>query len=329
MIKLFKSLVRNHFGFSRAETNGMLLLFPLILITMFSPFLFNQYYNLFKKQSFLDEKSALEWKRDLEKNIVIQTASTPPAKRFDQNRKNTGTKRVESPINIKRFAFNPNTVSKKQLISLGFSQRVASNWINFRNKGARYHSTTDLRKIYGLDTAHLSSLLSLIEFDPEPAGSEQSTADSLQTYATYKPSIIQKDLNLTNSEDLEKISGIGEKLSSRIIKYRDQLGGFHHMDQLSSVYHLDSMVIGRIRENFYLEKSIAQIDINLANESQLALHPYFSRKAARVIVNYREQHGSYHSPEDLLKIHILNDSIVSKMSPYLRFAERNDIFKDQ
>lgn len=309
MINNLKSFVRNHFGFSKAETNGMILLFPVILLTIFSPFLINQYFQLSNRETIFDEKSALIWKKELENNIVIQ----PTAK------KNSIPIPEKPKAAIKKFAFNPNTISKKEILELGFSERVAGNWSKFIAAGGKFQSQKDLLKVYGMDSTHLSSLHSYLRFDPVKAENSVRKEFKKKEFKPFTMTFKEKNLNKTDTVDLKKISGVGERLSKRILKFRDKLGGFHSMEQLNDIYGLDSMVIEKIALQFHLTDSIKKIDINQITEKELALHPYFSYKISRVIINYREQHGPYRETGDLKKIHILNDSIISKISPYLQF----------
>src|SRR5690606_33714388 len=47
-----------------------------------------------------------------------------------------------------------------------------------------------------------------------------------------------KDLNTATAEELKSVNGIGDKLSARIVKFRDRLGGFLVDSQLYDVYGL-------------------------------------------------------------------------------------------
>lgn len=51
---------------------------------------------------------------------------------------------------------------------------------------------------------------------------------------SYKPFFI--DVNKADSAGFEKLYGIGPKLASRIVKYREWLGGFTHVEQVKEVY---------------------------------------------------------------------------------------------
>jgi DNA uptake protein ComE-like DNA-binding protein len=52
----------------------------------------------------------------------------------------------------------------------------------------------------------------------------------------------------------------------------------------------------------------------------LAQHPYISYNLAKLIVNYREQHGPYQKPEDLLNSKGIEPDDVKKIEAYVTFA---------
>ncbi len=58
------------------------------------------------------------------------------------------------------------------------------------------------------------------------------------------------DLNKATKEELQKVSGIGEALSKRIIAYRVKLGGFTADSQLHHVYGLEYQVVQRTLNEF-------------------------------------------------------------------------------
>jgi len=64
--------------------------------------------------------------------------------------------------------------------------------------------------------------------------------------------VVKKDLNLAKAEDLLPVHGIGPVLSQRIINYREALGGYKKESQLYKVYGLDSVVVLRLFDYFYL-----------------------------------------------------------------------------
>lgn len=134
-----------------------------------------------------------------------------------------------------------------------------------------------------------------------------------------KKEIIKIDLNAADSLALESLPFIGPSLSSRILQYRNRLGGFHSIQQLKEVYGLDSMAFVMLQKHGRLEQPVKPILINVCSFEELAKHPYVGYKLARIIVNYRLQHGDFNSAEDLKKIHVMNAEILRKIELYLQF----------
>ncbi|WP_237563210.1 ComEA family DNA-binding protein [Algoriphagus kandeliae] len=123
-----------------------------------------------------------------------------------------------------------------------------------------------------------------------------------------------------DSITLQVVPGIGPGLASRIIKFERALGGFNHPEQLNDIYGLKPEVANRIWEYFEFDGKIRnQIPINSIDVAELAKHPYVSYGQAKVLVAYRNQHGDFAGPEDLMKIKIFEKEWVEKLSPYLAF----------
>jgi len=220
-------------------------------------------------------------------------------------------------VPFRLFAFNPNTSSKEELMSLGFSLFLASRVENYRTKGGKFIIKADLLKLYGMDTALYSTLYNWIEL---PVEKPLKKFEEKKEFATNKKLAKEKfDLNLADSTQFISVYGIGSKLSTRIIKYRDRLGGFISTDQLTEVYGLDTVVINElIRKTFIAEnfKPVA-LEINEATEKELSTHPYIRYAIAKAITAYRFQHGNFKSLEDLTRIVIIDKPTFEKIKPYL------------
>lgn len=224
---------------------------------------------------------------------------------------------------IRRFDFNPNLVTQQEFIALGFDERLASRIVRYREKGGKFRIKSDLLKIYGVDSAFYYQLHAFITLPDK----ERRIARNIKKYPVEKAvsakRVIERfDMNNADTSQLKKIRGIGEKLSMRIIKYRELLGGFVNMDQLREVYGLDSTVINRCMENAVVRDEFRPIKINLntSSEKQLATHPYLG-KAAKAIVSYRFQHGEFEKVEDIRNVGALNEDLIKKVIPYLTVAD--------
>ncbi len=297
-----KYWIKNFFGFSRSQVNGFTLLLVLATMLLFSEPIWhwwakNRPTNNMKDKATLDSLIAT-WDT---KRPSIETTET-------------------REITQKLFHFNPNDATSENLLRLGFPENVAPRIIKYREKGGKFRIKSDLLKIYGVDSSfyhRIHSFINLPEqhaptYKPEKRRSEKETV-------LVKKSFEKFDLNSADTAQLKKIYGIGEKLSMRILKYRDVLGGFVAMNQLKEVYGLDSVVINRLIENSEIKYNYQplRININTATEKELFSHPYLS-KAAKAIVSYRFQHGAFRTVSEIRNINSLDEKIIHKIIPYLK-----------
>lgn len=141
---------------------------------------------------------------------------------------------------------------------------------------------------------------------------------------SYKPKEkIILDLNTADSVELVKVRGIGAYTARKIIKYRDHLGGFHSIFQLMEIYNnkWDSATILEMNKNVTINISaIRKIKINYITIEDLKKHPYVTWTIARAIVSYREKHGKYSAPKDLLNTSVVSPELLEKLKYYLDFS---------
>jgi DNA uptake protein ComE-like DNA-binding protein len=128
------------------------------------------------------------------------------------------------------------------------------------------------------------------------------------------------DINTADTSAFIALPGIGSKLAARIVLFRDRLGGFYDVDQVREVYGLQDSVFRKIAPLMICNaKSIKKIDINNAEKDILKVHPYIRWQMANALVEYRNQHGSFRSAEDLQKLENIDTDAVKKMMPYISF----------
>lgn len=145
---------------------------------------------------------------------------------------------------------------------------------------------------------------------------------------TVKKSSNQKQLDNLNqipfseadSITLQIVPGIGQATAGRIIKYRENLGGFHSKSQLIEVFGVKEETAAAIWEFFVFDSQIfRKIKINSIELQDLSSHPYISYGEAKVLIAFRNQHGRFNAAEDLLKVRIFKVEWVEKIKPYLDF----------
>lgn len=142
----------------------------------------------------------------------------------------------------------------------------------------------------------------------------------LKKITIKKPLIPQKiAINSSSASTLTKIRGIGPVLSTRIISYREKLGGFISLSQLDEVYGIENELLVELKSRFYINDSIAirKLNVNFSTIDSLKKHPYIDWSLANAIVAYREHHGPYDSIESIWDIQLLDSNTFFKIRPYI------------
>ena len=205
--------------------------------------------------------------------------------------------------------FDPNTVNKDELLNSGFNQFQASNLIKYRESGGKFFQSEDLLKIYGIDTAFYNSIKSFIhvaEIQPEVHVDKK------------EPNPIQIELNSADSTDLVQLNGIGPVYASRILKYRNLLGGFYAKQQLLEVYGFPEETYHSISESLTTDSlQVKKLRINFTGYAELIRHPYFEKRNVEAILNFRQSNGPFSSQEQLLTEGLMDTASFAIIRPYI------------
>ena len=243
----------------------------------------------------------------------------------------TAAKETKPNQPIELFSFNPNTTSKTDFERLGLSPKTAQSIINYRNKGGKFYKSEDLKKIYTLNEVDYERLKSYIDIpkiettNTEISKTEAEEDDGIMGFATApktdyikKSTTVKIDINTAQVEDLQQLKGIGEGYAKRIIKYRNDLGGFISINQIQEVYGISKEIFEQIQPQLIqTSKAIQKININTADYKTLVSHPYIDSKRANAIIKYRNQHGDFKSVEDLKNIYAISAKVLEQIKPYL------------
>lgn len=294
MINRLRSWTRAFFGISTREANGLIILLPLLLVSVFVIPVYHQW----------QSKQPIDFS-DNQRKLDSLLAHWP------EQKDSLTTSKV-----ITRFAFDPNTASLAQLDSLGFPEFLAQRIHNYRSKNGKFKVKSDLLKLYGMDSAFYNQVALYIAL-PDQRVADKPKTDTRQAIPGVSSEKI--DINLTDSTQLTKIYGIGAKLSMRIINYRTKLGGFVSMQQLQEVYGLDSVVINQLEKKYFVNPDFKprKIILNQASEKELSSHPYIKYPLAKAITTYRFQHGNFNALEEVKKIALVDETFYNKILPYL------------
>lgn len=110
-------------------------------------------------------------------------------------------------------------------------------------------------------------------------------------------------INRADSNRLMEVPGIGEAYSGRIVRYRDWLGGFYELEQLKEVYGMRDEHYEMMKDYLHIDKGVYEtIDINEVSSWDLQTHPYIDEDLAQRIEAYRDEHGPFHSIDEIREV---------------------------
>ncbi|MEJ6982166.1 helix-hairpin-helix domain-containing protein [Pedobacter sp. P351] len=304
MNKSFKEF----FEFSKKELNGLLILSILLMCILSAPIIY-AYLNPPKKYDYS------EYIAEVKEFRASAADKVPYKSRYRSNKVEADDEAFSGEL----FTFNPNNLSASDWKRLGLSDKQIKVIKNYESKGGKFYRKEDLKKIYSIKAGDYGRLEPFIDI-PQRNSSFRNTFKPAGNKSSTPRAVI--DLNSADSAQLESINGIGPAFASRIIKYRNRLGGFCKKEQLKEVYGLDTVLYQKLQSLVTLNPaSIKQIPVNLATFEDLKRHPYLSYKQMNAIIEYKKQHGDYKDINDLKQVAILNESVLNKIAPYLSFSK--------
>ncbi len=204
------------------------------------------------------------------------------------------------------FVFDPNDASPKELKKLGFSDKQATIIKNYLNKGGSFQSKEDLKKIYGISIEQYDKL--------EPYIFIKSHENEITP--KVKKEIVE--LNSATISQLTAIKGIGEYSAKAIIRYRERIGGFVHLNQLLEIKSISNDRLNGFKDQLKITPSkIKKISLNFSEVEDFVAHPYLNYQQAIEIVKFRSKNGPYQNIKQLLDNKILLKGSYGKIKPYL------------
>lgn len=128
------------------------------------------------------------------------------------------------------------------------------------------------------------------------------------------------ELNTADTTILKKVPGIGSSFAQRIIKFRDLLGGFYSVSQLSEVYGIDSDRYEAMKSWFIVDSTLVRkLTVNQYPTDSFPRHPYLSFRQARAIIQLRQQHKNLDSWNNLRLLEEFTETDRQRLEPYLSF----------
>ena len=305
-----KDFVKNYLFFGRRDRIGLISVFLIIAVIYLLP------------RFFARENEPFPLK---ERAVLVKAIDTLEASPRSRNGKvtdeQTATAHQYESSEIKRFSpgklfrFDPNTISIEGWKELGLTERTAKTINNYRNKGGKFYKPEDLQKIWGLPEGFYERVKNYIVITPLKKPWEPNNFS--RPYERAERKIAAVHINSADTSAFIALPGIGSKLALRIVNFRDKLGGFYSTNQVGETYGLPDSTFQKIKNYLQVSGDVKKLNINTATKDELKTHPYIKWNLANAIVEYRNQHGSFKSLEELKNIVLIDKTTFDKISHYL------------
>lgn len=301
--------IKDYLHFSRGERNGIFVLLTLIGLVL----LIKQYFVSREPEYFTPRKEI----------SILQAKLDSLAHK--EREKHHNSEKSRSKIEFKMTPFNPNDYTQKDWQALGLSEKQTQVVLNYKNKADSFSSKQQIKKLFVISDElyqHIEPYILLPDSIKKKRPLIKEKADRQQEEKTFQPykkrELVKVNINTADTAQWKKLYGIGEVLSQRIVKRREDLGGFYAKNQLSEIWGIKPEVLDNLDSLLILDKiTLRKININTATKEELKAHPYLYWKHANAIVNYRKQHGEYRELEGLKNVILITDTIYEKVYPYL------------
>ncbi|MCU0448493.1 MAG: helix-hairpin-helix domain-containing protein [Bernardetiaceae bacterium] len=325
---------QNAFGFSPTEANGFLALLGLLAVLVVGPLAVQSFWPSPTLPPNPTDAALLD-----QAVAAIQLEQRPQAEAEVDKPATRDFSPGPEQVALRPFPFDPNQLTEEQWKKLGLKPWLAQRIVKYRSRGGKFRIKADLKKIYGFPELAYDQLQAYIQLpeslekgwlngQDQVVASARSAPPAPEGERAHAPAPVRGrpapasfDLNQADTAQLRAVRGIGPVLAERIIKFRRGLGGFHSLDQLQEVYGLPPEARQALLEVATLPPApaINGLAINQADVNTLKTHPYLGYNLAQVIVNYRQQHGPFATPDDLLKTQVIDAEKLAKLRPYLKF----------
>ncbi|HEV8287127.1 MAG TPA: helix-hairpin-helix domain-containing protein [Chitinophagaceae bacterium] len=313
----WKEFLNDYFTFTRKERIGLLIIVVVIVVI----WIFPKVIASGKSRTLPIDTSWITAAKKLEhKETSLETNTNQNEENINEFVYAKTTDQHSNKLKGELFYFDPNTLTFDGWKRLGLREKTITIIQNYLNKGGHFFKPEDLKKIYGIHANEYQRLESYIKIETpkglnsdyiKPGFKREQLSNNNSKYSLV-------DINNADTSAFIALPGIGSKLALRIINFREKLGGFYSIDQIGETYGLSDSSFQKIKPFLKLENaSVKKININTATKDEMKLHPYIKWNLANAIVEYRNQHGTFSSQNDLKKITLITEEVFAKIKPYI------------
>ncbi len=127
------------------------------------------------------------------------------------------------------------------------------------------------------------------------------------------------ELNTADTTLLKTLPGIGSVYASRIVKFREALGGYYAVEQIQEIYGMPAETYDKIYPLLRTDTSLlSKINLKEASFREMLRHPYLEYEAVVSLANYRDT-ALIPSKSGLLRHNVLDSALIEKIDLYISY----------
>lgn len=228
--------------------------------------------------------------------------------------------KIESD-SVQIFAFDPNTIDLRGLVTLGFTKKEAVGILNFRERGKRFETPYDFADCYQVSLEMFERLKDSIVIDPKYRAKRYSHTrpqfeQSPRAEQTKEIRLFVFDVNEASADDFRAM-GFTVRQSAAIVNFRTSRGGFRSIEEFSECYIISPEKYEQLLPYMRIavapepEPAVAAkviVELNSSDSSSLCTVRGIGAVTAGRIVAYRKMLGGYVRVEQLAEIKGVTES---------------------
>jgi len=190
-----------------------------------------------------------EFIEDTEEETEEQTEYTNKEYEYDLKFKfeeTTTTRYVNFPLEL-------NTASVEDLMCIdGIGQQTARNIVNYAQQFG-FYSVEDLLNVNGIGNSKLAAIMPYVYVNSYMLPPKEETYyQESEVFTETEPVIQNVNVNTCGKSELMQLPGIDEALADRIITFREEIGGFLKIEELTLVEGMTNEKMSAIWNYVYI-----------------------------------------------------------------------------
>ncbi len=270
--------IKSHFMFTKGQQSGIFLL-VLLIVGLLCVYFFVDFST---EEIKFDNQEIANFRKEIDSLKLVEIENRKP----------------------KIYPFNPNFITDYKGYTLGMSNQEIDRLLQFRKQDKWINSAKQFQQVTKVSDSLFNTISPYFKFPEWVTNPKPKKTFAYQN--NYNKTLAQKiGLNKASAIQLQRVNGIGEKLSERIIKYRNKfVGGFISDVQLHDVYGLTPEVIERVTNEFTVKtpRQIQKINLNTATSDELVTIQHIDYEVAYNILEQRTLRDGFKSFNELTKV---------------------------